>query len=134
MNDSQRPTHNSGRSARSTRVKFVGSVLTMIRADGHRQVRARIHQLSTSGGVVHLSDALQEAATVELMFRVGSTTLRAKAEMLAPMWSTKGFLQPFRFVALPDEQRRQLHDELERLLNSSRNSAHQRTDETNSLK
>ncbi len=101
---------------RSKRVRLLGTVLAMIQVEGRRHVRGRMHQLSTSGGVVHLSDALAESSRVQLMFRVGSTTLRTEAEMLAPMWSTRGFLQPFRFLALGEEERNRLQADLHRLV------------------
>jgi hypothetical protein len=98
--------------ARSNRVKLLGSVLAIVRFN-QRHVRARLQQLSTSGGVMQLQDVLDEAANVHLIFHVGSTTVRTQAEMLRPMWATRGYLQPFRFVGLSDEERRRLGSDLE---------------------
>ena len=36
--------------------------------------------------------------------------------MLFPMWATKGFLQPFRFLDLPEAGRTSLSRELENLV------------------
>jgi hypothetical protein len=101
---------------RSHRVKLLGSVLAIIQLNDESVVRARMHQLSARGGVLQLSDALLETSHVRLMFRLGSTTLRTEAEMLPPMWSTRGFLQPFRFLALREPEQRRLQQELERLI------------------
>jgi hypothetical protein len=53
---------------------------------------------------------------VQLIFHIGSTTVRAQSEMLFPMWATNGWLQPFQFVDLPDADRSQLESEVNALL------------------
>lgn len=65
-----------------------------------RQVRGRLHQLSTSGGVIHLEGPLDEKIVVELVFHLGHATMREKVQTLFPMWATQGWLQPFRFINL----------------------------------
>jgi len=100
---------------RSPRAKLLGSVLAIIQAKD-RQIRARLHQISGSGGVLQITDALDEAAKVDLIFHLGSTTWRNQAEMLGAMWSTQGFLQPFRFLGLSEEHRSRLIHEIETLL------------------
>jgi hypothetical protein len=86
---------------RPFRVKLRGSVLAFIRLPNRRQIRAKIHQLSITGGLVHLDKPLDEKLKVELIFHLGEATVREKAEMLFPMWATQGWLQPFRFIDLP---------------------------------
>ena len=56
---------------------------------------------------------------VEVLFHVGSTTVRSKAEMLFPMWATKGCLQPFRFKEISDELRSNLQEDLTAMLTMS---------------
>src|SRR5450755_770439 len=90
---------------RPFRVKLRGSVLTLVRLPNRRSVRAAFHQLSTSGGMIHLEKPLDEKVEVELIFHIGETTIRGKAQMLFPMWATQGWLQPFRFVDLSDASR-----------------------------
>lgn len=102
-------------SQRSTRIKLAGSVLALILLDNQRQVRAPLHQLSLNGGLLCLPEPL-EAATVEVMFHLGSTTVRAKAETMLPLWATQGCLQPFRFTGLDPENREQLEGDLHSLL------------------
>jgi hypothetical protein len=85
---------------RPFRVKLRGSVLVLIRLPNRRDVRAAFHQLSTSGGVIHLEKPLDEKIEVQLLFHIGESTFRGKAQMLFPMWATQGWMQPFRFVDL----------------------------------
>jgi hypothetical protein len=88
---------------RPFRAKLRGSVLVLIRLPNRRQIRAALHQLSTTGGVIHLESPLDEKVDVELLFHIDSATIRGKAQMLFPMWATQGWLQPFRFTALSDD-------------------------------
>src|SRR5437899_9381923 len=85
---------------RPFRVKLRGSVLVLIRLPNRRQLRAAIHQLSTTGGVIHLEKPLDEKVEVDLIFHIDGSTIRGKAQMLFPMWATQGWLQPFRFTTL----------------------------------
>src|SRR5579864_7965107 len=87
---------------RPFRVKLRGSVLVLVRLPNKRSVRAAIHQLSTSGGVIHFEKPLDEKLEVELIFHLQKATIRSKAQMLFPMWATQGWMQPFRFVNLPE--------------------------------
>jgi hypothetical protein len=100
---------------RSMRVKLSGSILALVSLDNQRQLRVPLHQLSLNGGLLRLAEPL-EAATVELMFHIGSSTLRARAETLFPMWATQGCLQPFRFARLRDQERQMLESNLCSLL------------------
>jgi hypothetical protein len=101
---------------RPFRVKLRGSVLALILLPNRRQVRAKIHQLSTSGGLMHLEKPLDEKLQVELVFHISEATVREKAEMLFPMWATQGWLQPFRFIDLPEASRETLEVSLQSFL------------------
>lgn len=93
---------------RPFRVKLRGSVLTLVRLPNHRQVRGKLHQLSTTGGLMHLEKPLDEKLKVELIFHLGKTTIRQQAEVMFPMWATQGWLQPFRFVDLSEGGKNEL--------------------------
>ena len=93
---------------RPFRVKLRGSVLVLVRLPNRRDVRAAFHQLSTTGGVIHFEKPLDEKLEVQLIFHIGETTIRGKAQMLFPMWATQGWMQPFRFVDLDDASRESL--------------------------
>jgi hypothetical protein len=101
---------------RAPRVKLAGSVLALLRLENCRQVQARLHQLSITGGLLHLPEPLEEQVAIEIMFHLGSTTVRARAQTIFPMWATQGCLQPFRFTELPDHDRHMLDADLQRLL------------------
>ncbi|MFZ0805894.1 MAG: hypothetical protein WAN03_06910 [Candidatus Sulfotelmatobacter sp.] len=103
---------------RPFRVKLRGSVLVLVRLPNRRDVRAAIHQLSITGGVMHLEKPLDEQLEVELSFHIQDTTIRSKARMLFPMWATQGWMQPFRFVDMTDETRASLDAQLKSFLSA----------------
>ena len=108
---------------RPFRVKLRGSVLVLMRLPNKRDVRAAIHQLSVTGGVVHLEKPLDEKLQVEMVFHVGETTVRQKAQMLFPMWATQGWMQPFRFVDMSDASRSSLDAHLKTFIGEAPKSA-----------
>jgi hypothetical protein len=109
----------SQREKRGARVKLGGSVLALLQLQNRRQIRARLNQLSSNGGLLQLEQPLDEGIVIEVLFHVGSTTVRSKAQMLFPMWATKGCLQPFRFKDIADEVRTSLEQDLTALLKLS---------------
>jgi len=104
---------------RPFRVKLRGSVLVLVRLPNRRDVRAAIHQLSITGGVMHLEKPLDEKLQVDVTFHIQETTIRSKAQMLFPMWATQGWMQPFRFVDMADETRESLDGQLKSFLGVS---------------
>jgi hypothetical protein len=104
---------------RAPRVKLAGTILALLRLENGRQVRARLHQLSITGGLIHLEKPVDEGIKVEVMFHVGSSTVRSKARMLFPMWATQGCLQPFEFSDLRDEDRQKLEKDLQKFLDQA---------------
>lgn len=108
---------------RPFRVKLRGSVLALVRLPNKRSVRAAIHQLSTSGGVIHLEKPLDEKLEVEFIFHISKKTIHSKVQMLFPMWATQGWMQPFRFVNLPDASREILDASLKLFLGEAAKGA-----------
>ena len=106
----------AGTEQRAARTKLGGSVLALVLLPNGRQLRAKMHQLSVTGSVLQVSQPLDEAIVVELAFHVGASTVRTKAEMLFPMWATQGWLQPFRFTGLAEEDRSRLEKSLQSLV------------------
>ena len=104
---------------RAPRVKLAGTILALVRLESGRQIRARLHQLSFTGGLLHLDAPLDEGIKAEVMFHVGGSTIRSKAAMLFPMWATQGCLQPFEFTDLGEDDRLKLKADLEKLLGSA---------------
>jgi hypothetical protein len=107
------------RDNRGARVKLGGTVLAIVQLQNRRQIRSKLHQLSVNGGLLHLEQPLAEGILVEVLFHVGRTTVRNKAEMMFPMWATRGCLQPFRFKEMSDDLRSPLENELKALLEAS---------------
>jgi len=103
---------------RAPRVKLAGTILALVRLENGRQIRSRLHQLSFTGGLLHLEAPLDEGIKAEVMFHVGGSTIRSKAAMLFPMWATQGCLQPFEFADLGEEDRLKLKADLEKFLGS----------------
>ena len=110
------PTSARTPTPRPFRVKLRGAILALIRLPNRRQVRGKLHQLSTSGGLMNVEQPLDEKLQVELIFHLGESTIREKAEMLFPMWATQGWLQPFRFIDLPEDHKNVIETNLQMLV------------------
>jgi hypothetical protein len=102
------------------RVKVAGSVVVAIRAEGTEPVPAKLHDLSATGGLLLLSKPLEPGDFVEVALKTTKGTVSGMAELLvAKRTSTSGCLQPFRFVAMDDENHSRLRMALESLLNQT---------------
>ncbi|MGB9234716.1 MAG: hypothetical protein WCC04_09900 [Terriglobales bacterium] len=101
---------------RGARVRLGGSILALVLLENGRQIRARLNQLSTNGGLLSLASPLDESIRVTVIFHVGLTTVRSRAQVMFPMWATQGCLQPFRFLELSEDLRKGLTRELESLV------------------
>ncbi len=100
------------------RVKLGGSILALVLLENGRQIRGRMSQLSVNGGLVSVEHPLDEGIRVTVLFHLGDTSVRCRAQMLFPMWATNGCLQPFRFLELPEASRSRLNRELGDLVRS----------------
>jgi hypothetical protein len=103
---------------RAPRVKLGGTILALVRLESGKQIRARLHQLSFTGGLLQLEKPLDEGIKVEVMFHLSGNTVRSTAAMLFPMWATQGCLQPFEFAELGEEDRLKLETDLQKFLTS----------------
>jgi hypothetical protein len=115
------PSSHAAKAKRAARVKLAGSVLALVRMESGKQIRVPLHQLSTSGGLLMLENPLDEGIKVEVMFHVGSCTVRSNAVMLFPMWATQGCIQPFEFSDLADDDRSKLEADLQKYLDQAAN-------------
>jgi hypothetical protein len=97
---------------RGKRVKLGGSVLVLVLLENGRQIRARMSQLSINGGLVSLENPLDEGIRVTVVFHLGCSSIRARGQMMFPMWATQGCLQPFRFLEMPEDSHASLNREL----------------------
>ena len=107
------PSPNLYPHQRAPRAKLAGSILALIELENQQQVRAKLNQLSIHGGLLQLAEPLAEQVLMRLIFHLGSTTIRAQAETISPVWATNGCLQPFRFRDLGEEDQRRLDADLQ---------------------
>jgi hypothetical protein len=98
------------------RLKLDGSVHVAIRVDGTTSVRAKLRDLSATGGLLVLAKPLDAGEFVELVFPTNNGSVQGMAEILEPkVKASSGCLQPFRFIALDDEANNSLQMALESL-------------------
>jgi hypothetical protein len=107
-------------SRRAARVQLGESVLAAIRLEDGRRTKAKLQSISATGGLLQLPRALGSGAFVELAFQTHSGPVHGMAEILGPMRkTTAGVLQPFRFVALEDDDNRRLRTSLDHVADRS---------------
>jgi hypothetical protein len=107
-------------SRRAARVQLGATVLAAIRLEDGRHAQAKLQTISATGGLLQLPRALGAGAFVELAFDTHSGPVRGMAEILSPMRQAKdGVLQPFRFVALDDDDHRRLRTSLDDVVDRS---------------
>jgi hypothetical protein len=104
---------------RATRVQLATTPAVIKSGDGHR-ANAKLQIVSTTGGLLQLTRALAEGDFVELAFQTQSGNVIGMAEMLNPVRSSPGSVfQPFRFVAMGDDEHEILHSMIEAASDSS---------------
>jgi len=118
------------RGQRGSRVKLAGSILVLVLLENGRQIRGRMNQLSVNGGLASLDHPLDEGIRVTVLFHIGCTSVRCRARMMFPMWATKGCLQPFRFLDLPEEGRVSLNRELQDLVRVGASQEEEETEQS----
>jgi hypothetical protein len=101
-------------SRRAARVQLGDSVLAAIRLEDGRRTKAKLQSISVTGGLLRLPQSLGRGDFVEVAFQTQSGPVHGMAEVLSPMRkTTDGVLQPFRFVALEDDDHRRLRTSLD---------------------
>jgi hypothetical protein len=94
---------------RASRVQLGGSVLAAIRFDDGQRSRGKLYSISTTGGLLKLAKPFSQGDFVEIGFQTKVGAVIGMAEMLNPTRkATDGILQPFRFIALGDDDHRNL--------------------------
>ncbi len=105
---------------RSPRVKLNGTVAAAVMADGGQRAPAKLQTISITGGLLQLRQELSPGDFVEIAFQTQAGAICGMAVMLRP---TRKFqsacLQPFRFIALGDEDDRKLRMALDSALDRS---------------
>jgi hypothetical protein len=112
-------------SRRAPRVQLSGSVAAAIQLDSGFRAKAKLQSISSTGGLLELSKALGKGDFVEVAFQTKSGPVHGMAEMLTPTRkAAEGCLQPFRFIALGDEDHRKLRIALDSVLDRSFGGIH----------
>jgi hypothetical protein len=111
---------------RAPRVNLWGTVSASIQLENGRQLWANTLRISITGGLLELANCLDEGVTVNLTIHLGSHTVRGKAAMLFPTCATQGYLQPFRFTDLRQEESLALQTEVHELLEQAKPFAPER--------
>ncbi|MGO9123889.1 MAG: PilZ domain-containing protein [Terriglobales bacterium] len=94
---------------RATRVKMEATASALVKLEDGQRTKAKIQTVSVTGGLLRLARALQEGDFVEVAFQTQSGPVQGMAEMLRPRRiSGEGTLQPFRFIALEDNDHKTL--------------------------
>lgn len=84
-------------------------MLAAIRFDDGQRSRGKLYTISTTGGLLKLAKPMSQGDFVEIGFQTKVGAVIGMAEMLAPTRkATDGILQPFRFIALGDDDHRNL--------------------------
>ena len=104
---------------RAPRVSLRESISAVIRLENGRQVRAKLRQLSITGGLLDLAGCLEERAWVDLTIYLSSGPVRTTAEMMFPLRADGIYLQPFRFTSVGAEELHALDREVTGLLQQS---------------
>jgi hypothetical protein len=93
---------------RATRIQLTTAPAIVKLTDGVR-TKGKLQVVSITGGLLHLTRALADGDFVELAFQTHSGNVHGMAEMLSPVRTAPGSVfQPFRFVALGDDDHRTL--------------------------
>lgn len=104
------------RQMRAPRINLCGGVAVIVQLENQRRVTAKLHQLSVNGGMLELSDYLNERTRISIAFQIASGLLQGKAETFFPMRGGMGFMQPFRFTGFAAGTRQTLEREINALL------------------
>lgn len=120
-------THSSRTrlATRAPRVNFWGSVSVVLQLENGREIVAKLHRISVTGGLLELASYLEERSRVGLRIPIGSGIVHARAEILFPMRCVTGYLQPFRFTEIRTEQRHILEREITELLKQNTSPTNQ---------
>ena len=104
---------------RAQRASLHGRVSAIIQLENGRKLPVRLHQLSVTGGLLEIANCLDERIKINLTIPFASGTVCPKAEMLFPMRSSPGYLQPFRIIRMSAEDLQLLDREVTEILKNS---------------
>jgi hypothetical protein len=114
------------RKLRAPRVNLWGTVSATVQLENGRQLWANTVRLSMTGGLLEMAACLDEQIPVGVTLHLKARTIRGKATMLFPMRATEGYLQPFRFTDLREQEGMALQTEIGKLLEQTKPMAPRR--------
>ena len=101
---------------RAPRVHLADFTPAVLRFEDGQRASGKLQVLSTTGGLLSLPSPIDQGSQVKLMFLTCTGPVLGAAEMLSPVTGTQ---QPFRFVALPVDDRRRLGAAIESSLHQN---------------
>ena len=93
---------------RALRVRLPDMPQTAIRFEDGQRPSAKLQTISITGGLLRVLKPLSTGAVVEMMFSTNAGPVLGMAELLSPYSAARIGLQPFRFTALDEADRRTL--------------------------
>jgi PilZ domain len=102
---------------RSPRLQFVHTTPAVLRFQNGSRIRGKLQVISVTGGLLSLSNPLEQGSRVKLMFLTDTGTVFGTAEMLPSISSTQ---QPFRFVTIDENHERRLRDVIQSSVDQNR--------------
>ena len=113
------PTHSS---QRPPRVHFTDVTPVVVRFQDGKRTSGKLRVVSVTGGLLSFSRPLPQGALVRLMFLTAAGPVLGTVEMLSPVFLG---MQPFRFVALYNDDQNRLHAAIQSSLDSNRRDLQQ---------
>lgn len=89
---------------RAPRASVRGRISVVIQLENGRQLTGKVRQLSITGGLLDLPMYVEERTWVKVTVYLASGLVRTTAEMMFPMRGGAGYLQPFRFISLGENE------------------------------
>jgi hypothetical protein len=95
---------------RAPRFNLADITPAVLRFEDGRRTQAQLETISLTGGMLYVPTTVLPDSQVKLMFVTPTGPVLATAEMLKPISLSQ---QPFRFVALDQDDRRRLHNSIQ---------------------
>ena len=110
------PNFPQRRKVRAPRVNLWGTVSATIRLENGKELWAKPLRISVTGGLLELGTYVDEGVPVNMTLHLGARTVRGKAATLFPTCAGQGYLQPFRFTDLREEESLALETQIQELI------------------
>lgn len=111
-----KPPARSPLRLRAPRVTAPDGSFVNVQLENGRQFTARLQRISLTGGLLDLPAYVEERVAFGFTLSIGSGVVHGRAELLFPMRTMTGYLQPFRFTSLRTEQIHILNREINQVL------------------